>query len=322
MTERSRQYPKQATASATERTAVGVDMGGTWVRAAVVAADGRLIKEERCRTPDSAFAQEQAPLELASILLGPEVCAIGLGVAGIVRDGNLIRAGNLEVADFDFRGLISRKLKRPVVISNDAQAAAVAEARLGSGKGLGTIAYVSIGTGVGGAIVDGGKLLNGAGTGGEFGHMVLAPNGPRCKCGSNGCWEQLASGVSLGRIAARLAATNTIRMAESLSYSDTRWLGARALDAAATSGVPEARAAFREAATFTAVGLRNLAVAIDPEAIVVGGSVAAGSCLFWQYLQQEFEAVRASWCSTRLVKASLSHPGIIGAALLALEQPT
>ncbi len=185
-----------------------VDWGGTWLRAAV-AVDGELVRQARHRRP-AVRIEEQCDFlcELVARLAGESgrpLSALGVGIAGVTRGGWVESASNIGIhRPYDLATRLRQGTGVPVVVVNDTQAAAVAEA---ASLGPGTTALITVGTGIGGAIVADGRLVLGEGAAGDFGHMVVMPDGPRCACGGRGCLEQVVSGRILDEIARDLASS-------------------------------------------------------------------------------------------------------------------
>src|SRR5829696_4886604 len=182
--------------------AIGVDIGGTKVAAGVVDADGHILARLRRDTP----AQDPAKVEdiiadcIRELAADHDVEAAGLGAAGFVdaARSTVLFAPNLAWRNEPLRAAIEQRTGLPVVVENDANAAAWAETRFGAGHGQPHTVTLTVGTGLGGGIVLGGELLRGAfGAAAEVGHMNLVPDGRPCGCGNAGCWEQYASGRAL-----------------------------------------------------------------------------------------------------------------------------
>ena len=182
--------------------AIGVDVGGTKVAAGVVDENGRIIAKLKRSTPAaSPLRTEQAIADVVTELLAAhQVTAIGLGAAGFV-DGEratMLFAPNLAWRDEPLKQRVEERLGRAVVVENDANASAWAEARFGAARGYRDVMLVAVGTGIGAAIIIGGELYRGRwGIAGEPGHVRVVPDGRLCGCGNRGCWEQYASGNAL-----------------------------------------------------------------------------------------------------------------------------
>src|SRR5690349_2826238 len=184
---------------------VGIDIGGTTVKAGALQGDGKVLEEV---TVDPGFARGTAHAldviaETARKLGATR--ALGVGVPGVLRraDGHVLESANIKgFRDLPLRAELARRLDlapEAVVVENDANAAAVGEEWLGGGRGFGDFLLVTLGTGIGGGLILGGKLYAGEGMAGEVGHVVVDPNGVACGCGSRGCVETLASATAAKR---------------------------------------------------------------------------------------------------------------------------
>jgi glucokinase len=303
-------------AGASAAPVAAVDWGGTWLRVAL-ARDGVLLAQAREARPDGFGPQcelvaalvaslvrrlgDEAGTEVATLghEAGGPVRAVGVGIAGVTRGGRVESASNLGLrAPSDLAGWLRDKLGRPVVVVNDTQAAAMGEA---ASFGEMTAALVTVGTGIGGAVVSGGRLVTGAGAAGDFGHMTVAVGGPRCVCGGRGCLEQLVSGRVLDEVARGLGLAH-----------------AGELDVAARGGNAAARAALEGAAETLAWGLRSVVAAVDPEVIVLGGGLMGAEGMLFRLVRERWPAVRPPWSAAELRAARFGpDAGLYGAALLA-----
>src|SRR5690606_37144113 len=193
------------------RPTIGIDIGGTKVAAGVVDVDGQVIDRARRETPSkskSAQVVEDTIADIVAELAGRHhVLAVGIGAAGFVdgTQSSVLFAPHLAWRNEPLRDAVRKRVGLPVVVDNDANAAAWAECRFGAAQGESHVVCVTLGTGIGGALVLDGVLHRGRfGVAGEFGHMVVVPGGHRCECGNRGCWEQYASGNALVREAREL----------------------------------------------------------------------------------------------------------------------
>jgi glucokinase len=263
---------------------VGIDVGGT--KALGVVLDGAGAVEREVRRPTPRGADSLAPLVDTLVEMALELgCdgSLGIGVPGLVtRDGTLRAAPNLDdVADFAVADLVGGRLGHPVVVDNDATCATVAEWQLGAARGAGDVILVTLGTGIGGGMVAGGALHRGKnGFAGEFGHMVVHPNGPRCPCGRRGCWERYASGSGLAMLAREAATGHRLRSVVEHAGGDPQAVRGEHVQAAARDGDDEALAVIDDFGRWVALGLSNLTNAFDPEVFVLGGGLAAGADLY------------------------------------------
>ncbi len=265
------------------RRRVGIDVGGTKALAVVLDEVGAITGTAERPTPRGAGSLDallDVLAELATTLDhdGP----VGVGVPGLVtRAGVLRSAPNLDgVADFDVAGLLSERLDVPVLVDSDATCAALAEWRLGAGRGASDMVLVTLGTGIGGGLISNGRLQRGAnGFAGEFGHMLVDPDGPPCPCGRRGCWERYASGSGLAMLA-RTAAVGGRLGTVVRTVGDPDLVRGEHVQAAAREGDEEALAVIDEFGRWVAVGLVNLTNAVDPELFVLGGGLARGADLY------------------------------------------
>lgn len=271
---------------------VGIDVGGTKCLAVVLDQHGEVITEERRPTPrgrGSLPALIDVLAELATTL-GP-FDEVGVGVPGLVtRDGVMRAAANLDgVADFDIAGLLSDRLGQPVHVDNDATCATVAEWTYGAARGSSDMVLVTLGTGIGGGLVAGGQLQRGRnGFAGEYGHMVVDPEGPPCPCGRRGCWERYASGSGLARLAREAAIGRRVSRVIEIAGGDPEAVRGEMVQQAAREGDPDSLAVIDEFGRWVAIGLVSLTNALDPEMFVLGGGLAAGADLYLDPIQKWF----------------------------------
>jgi glucokinase len=263
---------------------VGIDVGGTKALGVALDADGAVIAEDRRPTPrgkNSLGPLIDTLVEL-SASLGAEG-SLGIGVPGLVtRDGVLRAAPNLDgVADFEVGRLLSEKLGHHVAVDNDATCATVSEWQLGAARGTDNMMLVTLGTGIGGGLVANGAVQRGMnGFAGEFGHMVIHPNGPRCPCGRRGCWERYASGSGLAMLAREAATGRRLQAVVARAGGDPQDVRGEHVMAAALDGDVEALAVIDDFGRWVALGLSNLTNAFDPEMFVLGGGLAEGAELY------------------------------------------
>lgn len=307
---------------------VGIDVGGTKVLAGVVEGGSVLATSHR-ETPGrrvSERAVEDALSEaLAEVSDGKRVRAVGIAAAGFVdRSGDRVRfAPHLPWLDAPVRQRLEQRWQLPVVIENDATAAAHAEVALGAARGAETALVINLGTGIGGAAAVGGRVLRGHnGMAGEFGHLVVVPGGVACECGGAGCWEQYASGNALERVARERMAGRPTLLAE-MCHGDGERLRGPMVTEAAELGDLVALEAFSTVGEWLGLGLANLTAAYDPEVVVIGGGVSAAGERLLTPARRVLErtVVGAGHRDLpRVVPAQLgTRAGLIGAADLALR---
>ena len=308
--------------------AVGVDIGGTKVAAGVVDEDGTVLARARRTTPSrDARAVEATIADVVRELRAThDVTAVGIGAAGFVdAERSRVRfAPHLAWRDEPLRDALAGVLGLPVVVENDANAAAWAEWRFGAGRGETHLVCVTLGTGIGGgAVVDGIVQRGRFGMAGEFGHMVVVPEGRRCECGNRGCLEQYASGNVLGREARELARAGSpvaVALLERVA-GDVDALVGPVVTAAAREGDPCAVELFEDVGRWLGVGLANLAAALDPGTFVIGGGVSEAGELLLRPARESFRRTltgRGYRPEARVVRAAFGpEAGLVGAADLA-----
>lgn len=303
---------------------VGIDVGGTKCLGVVLDDGGEILAEERRATPRGAGslpALIDTLVELA-VVLGP-YDALGVGVPGLVTRAGVLRAApNLDgVADFDVAGLLGGRLGHRVHVDNDATCAAAAEWMFGAGRGATDLVLVTLGTGIGGGLVTGGTLQRGKhGFAGEFGHMVVDPDGPPCPCGRRGCWERYASGSGLARLAREATVAGQVSRVLDLAGGDPEAVRGEMVMQAAREGDAEALAVVDDFGRWVAIGLVNLANALDPELFVLGGGLAAGADLYLDPIERWFREFIYQPDLRPLPEVAFARwseqAGAIGAALL------
>jgi glucokinase len=267
--------------------AIGIDIGGTKIAGAVVDELGVIVREERVPTDASSPALiEDAVVGLVQRLRqGPEqIAGVGVAAAGFIdaAQSTVYYAPNINWRHEPFREKLERRIDLPVLIENDANAAGWAEFRFGAGRLVSDMVILTIGTGVGGAIVSNDRLFRGGfGAGAEIGHMRVVPGGLPCGCGAHGCIEQYGSGRALQRMANELADAGGIGQV----LADVRARNGGVLDGGDIStlimaGDPGALAALRQLGDWLGQACASLGAILDPQIFVFGGGVAqAGELL-------------------------------------------
>ncbi|MFN0089065.1 MAG: ROK family protein [Acidimicrobiales bacterium] len=306
----------------------GVDVGGTKILCVVIdsAQPAEPVAQRQVETPAGADALFERIGELvgeAAADAGAVPAGVGVALPGLVdRAGRFHVGPNLPgVVGVDLAAALAPRLPGRVAFENDASAAAWGEHRAGAARGAAASLTVTLGTGIGGGIVEDGRLLRGAhGFAGEVGHMTVAPDGLACTCGGRGCWEVYASGRALGRLAREAAAAGRAERLVELAGGAGEVRGEHVSQAAA-QGDAGALAILGELAGWAALGLNNLANLVDPEVIVVGGGlVEVGEALFGP-MREAFAArlLGGPGRPAPEIRPALLGPaaGAIGAALLA-----
>ncbi len=255
---------------------IGIDVGGTKILGVRRRADGTIVAEMRAASVYDREPLLAAIAEVASSLGLDDVRAIGVGIAGMVTPTGSLRYGpNLPgVEEVDVRGEIAERTSRPTIVDNDANVAGYAEVVQGAARGSRHALVVTLGTGIGGALIVDGRVYRGAnGFAGEIGHWTVDRGGPLCACGASGHWEAIASGTALTRMAHEAQAAGSLDLSGAVD--------GHAIGLAARAGHVGARALLAEYADNVALGLAGLATVLDPECIVIsGGVVELGDCLF------------------------------------------
>jgi glucokinase len=309
-----------------------VDIGGSKVMAIRLSGTGQVDAVDRLPTPRSAAEIVEAVLSVASRVLsdnGPgEALPLGVGCPGMI-DGQGVPqfCPHLHCVDgVDIRSEIARRRAAgtTTIVTNDATAACWAEHRLGAAQGHDHVVMVTLGTGIGGGYVMNGQLVGGAhGFAGEIGHMVVDPNGPPCPCGKRGCWERFASGNGLGTLARQAALAGRLRAVVRLAGGDPEVVRGEHVTAAALEGEPDALEVMDNFAWWLALGLANLANAVDPSVIVLGGGLIEAQHVLMGPVRRAF-ADLAEAPGARVVEIVPAHfgerAGAVGAGLLAAER--
>lgn len=311
---------------------LGIDIGGTKLALASVDPRGAVLHRSVVGAPAfDAGRMVESILELvaggiaSSRAEGLEVEAVGIGAAGFIlwEEGLLMSSPNIDWSDVPLRDIVARSTGLPTFLDNDATAAASGERLAGIAKGIEDFVLVTLGTGIGGGICIGGRVLRGSrGTAAEVGHMVLDPEGPECGCGRRGCLEALASGTALEREAVRLAGADPSSVLHDASTSDPGSVTGEMVSAAARGGDAAAAAAFENISWHLGLGIANLVHLLDPRMVVLGGGVSRSGDLFIDRVRDTV-AARGVPELVRDVRVELStlgsEAGVIGAAAVAWE---
>jgi glucokinase len=310
--------------------AIGLDVGGTSVRAGVVDQLGSLLDTTRVGTPSDENALEDAIAAVIEELRNrhEDVVAVGLAVAGFVtRDRRSVMfAPHLAWRDAPVADRIAKRVGLPVTLEHDANAATVAEHRFGAARGARVAALVALGTGIGAGLLLDGRLYRGAyGVAPELGHLCVVPGGRACPCGKYGCWERYCSGTALAATAVELLARHpgrsTVLARE--TAGDPGSVTGRRVANAARDGDPIAQRAVAELAKWLGEGLALVADVFDPEIMVIGGGVAESAPLFMDEAREHYAASITGARRRPLARIRTTQLGddtaIVGAATLALE---
>jgi len=296
---------------------IGLDVGGTVMKAALTAADGTVLHTDRRPTPRddgpdavvAALVGYAADLACAATDRQLTPRALGVAVPGIIDEpgGVAVFSANIGWRDVPLRKLLAERTGLPTAVGHDVRTGGIAEARLGAGRGSSQFFFLPIGTGIAGAIILGGRAHAGAhGGAGEIGHTVVRPGGDPCPCGSAGCLETLASGVSIAR-----------RYAERYGDGLSPGLTAAEIAARVASGDGAASEVWAEAVDALADALAQVTVLLDPGLVVIGGGVGDAGETLLAPLRAALASRLTFSQPPRLVRAELGDAaGALGAALL------
>ncbi len=341
----------QASSDASEKLplVVGIDLGGTQIRAAVLRGAQRLSRVGLLTgedpTPERVIprmieAVEQAIGEAGVSL--EQIAGIGVGAPGPLnsRTGVVFSPPNLPGwVDVPLRSILNNHFKRPIFVENDANAAALGEYMFGAGQGSLEVVYLTISTGIGGGIIADGRIVEGiVGTAGELGHMTIDLHGPRCNCGNIGCLESISSGTAIARRANEIVAmgkgdellafaltqqedgsANTPEDSQQVARHNLVHINARVVAEAAAAGILVARQIITTAAEGLGVGLVNIMHIFNPELIILGGGVSQMGDMLLAPAQHVIEkrAMRVPQQAARIVMAQLgTDAGLVGAGAL------
>lgn len=307
---------------------IGVDVGGTKVASGVVDPVGRILRAASMPTPSTSAVEtaEAIATMVGALRQSYDVEAVGIGAAGFVDEArSVVRfAPNLAWREEPLRAEVSARVGLPVVVENDANAMAWAEARFGAGRDEDHLVAVTVGTGIGGGMVLDGQLYRGRfGLGAEFGHVRVVPAGRRCGCGNTGCWEQYASGRALVREAQELATASPVRAGRLLELGGGVVAGITGpeVTSAAIEGDPAAIECFAIVGRWLGQGLADLAATLDPGVFVIGGGVSAADDLLLGPARSAYAAALTGRGHRPLADIRVAElgpeAGLVGAADLA-----
>jgi len=303
--------------SAPNSVCLGVDVGGTNLRCALVTPDGTVLGRESMATD---IASGRAPfLERLLALLnrqkagaegqGMRVAAAGLGVPGLLSNDGVLRSSvNLvPLEGLNLASIVSERTGLPAAALNDANASAVGELRFGAGRPFASLLMLTLGTGVGSGLILDGRLWTGIdGVAGEFGHVTVEPNGRRCGCGNRGCLEQYASASAIAALASGIGAGAGRCRLDAAQVADL-----------AREGDPKARAIFEQAGAYLGIAAAGAVNLLNLEAIILGGGVAESFDLLAPALRREIaeRAFAVPAGRVRLLRGELGDDaGVLGAA--------
>jgi glucokinase len=309
--------------NASAELAIGLDLGGTQIRAALVDREGRVLQRRAVATAAAAgpgIVADQLADAAHAVTAGiPHEHLAGVGISSPgpldAANGRIIWAPTLAgFHDIPITELLANRLGLPVRLENDGIAAALGEWRYGAGRGRQDLVYVTVSTGIGGGVVADGRVLRGRlGMAGHVGHMTIVRDGDVCSCGNRGCWEACASGTAFTRRARQRAKTEATRLGPDINEID-----ARAVFEAARGGDALARELVAEEADLLGTGLANLLHLYSPELVILGGGMANGFDMLHPGIAARVQAsAMPSFRGVPIVRAELGdNSGLVGAAAL------
>ncbi len=298
---------------------IGVDLGGTNLRAAAVSETGQIIDKISSHTHyagsrDLIINDMAAAIQTVRDQVGADgLQGVGVGIPGYIEadTGVVIGSANLpSFTGFSVRDELQKHLNTTVILENDANAAALGEQWMGAGRGVDELVLLTLGTGIGGGIIVGGRILRGyLGMAGEFGHMTVIPEGNPCGCGNSGCLEKHASATAI------IAMARMLQLGEDMTAEDVYKL--------AVGGNTRARQCFRSMGRALGIALANMINVFNFPLYLLSGGVLAAWDLFYPPMMEEIQtrSYTFSRTGTRIEKGTLGNEaGLIGAAYLPLQR--
>ena len=309
---------------------IGIDLGGTFIKYGIVNENGEIIEKGKAATPaECGYAETVAVIASVagkmSAAHGVPICGLGIGAPGVVdgEKGIVRTSGNLGWENKPLAEDLSAELSIPAVLTNDANAAALGEARFGSGKGSRDVVFVTLGTGVGTGIITEGILLEGkVGAGAEGGHIALKMGGEMCSCGKRGCWEAYASATALIRQTRKAMELHPESLMNKEAEKEGKVSGRTAFNAA-KRGDAAAKKVVDNYIKYVAEGVISMVNLFRPDYVLIGGGISNEGDWFMQKIQRRVN--RYSFGGHRnpkvLVRKAVlgNDAGIYGAAALAMK---
>lgn len=309
---------------------LGIDLGGTKIIFGLVDNKGHVLFSSKSfigdsKEPDTVVNKILEGIKNCLINSHKEINAIGIGVAGQVdREGNVCGSPNLGWINYPLKNVIEKKLRIPVLVTNDVRAATWGEWCFGIGKGSRDLVVLFIGTGVGGGAVVGGKVLEGStNSGGEFGHMTIVSGGKKCKCSNHGCLEAYVGGWAIADRTKKAVEISPKKGKFLLSVAkQVNNISAATLSQAYHKGDPFSKIIVEETGRFLTDGVISIVNAFNPSLVIVGGGVIEGIPELLQIVKTHVNrlALRVAVKNLKIEKASLGrNSAVIGAAMLAKD---
>ena len=305
---------------------VGIDIGGTKIAGGVVDSEGRIVEKLRVETPIDPATLADAVIDMVHHLSARhEVAAVGVAAAGFVdrEQAVIIHAPNIAWRNEPLKARLEARIDLPVTIDNDANAAGWAEFRFGAGRDVDDMVMLTMGTGVGGAVIANGALYRGGhGIAAELGHLRFIRDGLPCGCGQNGCLEQYASGRALQREANDIADAGGIGTALAALRAEKGTIKGPSISRLALAGDAGAIEALRRVATALGEACGGFQAVLDPELFVIGGGVAQLGDVLLEPVRLAYETSLPGYGDRPIAEFAIAElgndAGLIGAADLAL----
>jgi glucokinase len=311
-----------------EPITLGVDLGGTKINVGLIDANGQPLSVNASKVPES----KDPDMVIEAISAGAEECfsksgqkaqALGIGVAAQVDQEGVVRTSpNLGWRNVPLKKKLEQKLGLPVYMTNDVRAATWGEWKYGAGKGINDLALLFVGTGVGGGVVTGGKILTGCSNiGGELGHMTIVHNGRKCRCPNKGCLEAYVGGWAIAERVQEAIQTMSVEGKTILTLAGSvNYVTSIILNQAYRRGDLLARVLVQETGRYLATGIINIVNIFNPCRVILGGGVIEGIPELISIAKDivSADALEPAIESLQIVKSSLgSNAAVIGAATLA-----
>lgn len=296
---------------------IGIDIGGTNLRIALISEEGKVIK--KIKVPSGERILESL-LDSITRIINSDVVGIGIGVAGLIdhEKGTVLRSPNLPAIEgINLAETLKARFKIPVLIENDANVAALGEKWLGAGKEFKDFVHLTLGTGIGGGVIYNEKLMN---ISAEIGHMIIVASGTPCSCGNNGCLETYASAKAILSKAINSLEGGTESILRELYGGNFYRLTSEDIYKSALEGDGLSRAVLREAGKYLGIGITNIINIFSPQGIVLSGGLIGAWNIYVQEAIKEASqrSFKILFDKTRIIPSILKDDaGIIGAACLA-----
>ncbi len=311
---------------------IGIDLGGTNMTIGLINEKHELVDKLSAKTLREREADEivldminlSKEIIVKNNLTNADIKSLGIGSPGIcdVERGVIVYAGNIKFKEYPIKEVFEKHFDFPIFLGNDANVAALGEYLVGAGKEYRSSVVITLGTGVGGAYIENGKILTGLNyKGAELGHVSLVVGGEYCTCGRHGCWEAYSSATALIRDINRAAKANPSSKLNEYINGDEDHTNAKMVFDAVEDGDEVAKQVVDNYYNYLAEGLANMITIFDPEVIILGGGVAGqGDAMLKPVIEKLKKIVFGGNLSADVVCAKLGNDaGVLGAGLLSLE---